>query len=303
LLFLISPLAIAQTKLDTLQLLNDVKALSADSMQGRKSCTAGSRKAQQYILAAFKKNRLEAFNGSFQQFFPFSSRGTKCDSAANLIGYISGTAANGIVLSAHYDHLGVVNGKIYCGADDNASGVATLLALMEYFQRHPPRHKLIFAFFDAEEPGLQGAKAFVNNLPVDRHRVALNVNLDMVSRSDKNELYAAGCRHYPFLKPYLEKIARTSAVNLLFGHDSGNTDDNWTTASDHAPFHEMGIPFVYFGVEDHPDYHKPTDVFTKIQPRFFINAASTILEAVIAVDKNLTEAVKVKMVKSTPSGN
>lgn len=300
--FLIQNPAIAQSKLDSLQLLHDVKALSADSMQGRKSCTAGSQKARQYILAAFKKNHLQAFDGDFRQLFSFSHRGERCDTAANLIGYFPGASPDAIVLSAHYDHLGILNGKIFHGADDNASGVAALLAVMEYFSRNRPRHTLVFAVFDAEESGLHGAKAFVNNLPVDKKRVILNVNLDMVSRNDKNELYAAGCRHYPFLKPCLEKIAKTSAVKLLFGHDSGNSTDNWTNASDHAPFHQAGIPFVYFGVEDHQDYHQPTDIFAHIQPKFFVNAVSTIIEAVIAFDANLAE-IKSKTPNRPASGN
>jgi Zn-dependent M28 family amino/carboxypeptidase len=292
----------AQVKIDSVQLLHDVKALSADSMQGRKSCTAGSQKARQYILAAFKKNNLQAFAGDFRQFFSYSYRGERCDTAANLIGYLPGASPNAIVLSAHYDHLGILNGEIFPGADDNASGVAALLAAMEYFSRNRPRHTLIFAVFDAEESALQGAKAFVKNMPVDKKNVILNVNLDMVSRNDKNELYAAGCGHYPFLKPYLEKIAKTSAVKLLFGHDSGNSTDNWTTASDHAPFHWAGIPFVYFGVEDHQDYHQPTDVFARIQPKFFVNAVSTIVDAVIALDANLA-AIKTKTPNRPASGN
>jgi Zn-dependent M28 family amino/carboxypeptidase len=304
-LFLTQGFALAQSLIDSLQLLHDVKALSADSMQGRKSCTAGSQKAQRYILAAFKKNHLQAFNGDFRQVFSFSHRGESCSSAVNLIGYFPGVAPDCIVLSAHYDHLGVVDGKIFYGADDNASGVATLLAMMEYFRRRQPRHTIIFAIFDAEESGLQGAKAFVKNLPVDRHGMALNVNLDMVSRNDKNELYVAGCNYYPFLKPYLEKIAKTSPIKLRFGHDSvWNLAGNWTDASDHAPFHEIGIPFAYFGVEDHQDYHKPTDVFAKINPKFFVNAARIILEAVVAFDNNLAEIIKAKNERTNvSSGN
>jgi len=299
---LIQNLVIAQSQLDTLQLLNDLKTLSADSMQGRKSCTAGSRKAQRYILAAFKENNLRAFDESFKQIFSFSTRGTKCDSAANLIGYFPGAMSSYcLVLSAHYDHLGVVNGQIYPGADDNASGVAALLAIMDYFSRQQPRHTLIFTVFDGEESGLLGARAFVNNLPVDGKKIALNINLDMVSRNDRNELYVAGAYHYPFLKPYLEKIAATGTVKLRLGHDRGeNSTANWTDASDHAPFHEMGIPFAYFGVENHRDYHRPTDVFAGINPKFFINAATTILAAVLAFDGHLEEIVNAK---NPASGN
>jgi Zn-dependent M28 family amino/carboxypeptidase len=293
----------AQAKIDTLQLLHDVKALSADSMQGRKTCTTGNKKAQEYVSAAFKKHHLRAFNGDYRQFFSASTNDTSCTDAANLIGYLPGTSTDCIVLSAHYDHLGVVDGKIHPGADDNASGVATLLAIMAYFAANKPHNTLIFAAFDAEESGLQGARAFVNKLPVAKKRVVLNVNLDMVSRSDRNELYAAGCHHYPFLKPYLERIATISKVKLLFGHDSGaNPADNWTNASDHAPFHQAGIPFAYFGVEDHRDYHQPSDTFANIDRKFFVNASSTILDAIIEFDRHLAE-IKLRTPAHTPSGN
>jgi len=293
----------AQSRIDTLQLLHDVKALSADSMQGRKTCTTGSKRAQEYVIAAFKKNHLQTFEGSFQQFFSASVKGGSCADAANLIGYISGTSTDCLVLSAHYDHLGVVDGQTYCGADDNASGVATLLAIMAYFTGNKPHNTIIFAAFDAEESGLQGSRVLINKMPVEKKRIVLNVNLDMVSRSDRNELYVAGCRHYPFLKPYLEKVATTSKVKLLFGHDSGtNPADNWTNASDHAPFHQAGIPFAYFGVEDHRDYHRPSDTFANLEQKFFVNAAAAILDAVIELDRNLA-TIKSRTPAHTTSGN
>jgi Zn-dependent M28 family amino/carboxypeptidase len=78
---------------------------------------------------------------------------------------------------------------------------------------------------------------------------------------------------------------------LLFGHDkpaalAGGVDD-WTTQSDHGAFHAAGIPFVYFGVEDHADYHRPTDTPEKIDATFLRHAAETILDAVITLDRSL----------------
>ncbi|HVF46759.1 MAG TPA: M28 family peptidase, partial [Pyrinomonadaceae bacterium] len=61
--------------------------------------------------------------------------------------------------------------------------------------------------------------------------------------------------------------------------------DDWTMQSDHAAFHARGIPFIYFGVEDHPDYHKPTDDFERIQPEFYVKAVETIIQAIKLFDK------------------
>ena len=136
---------------------------------------------------------------------------------------------------------------------------------------------------------LQGGQAFLVKPPVPRERIALNVNLDMVSRNDKREIFIAGTYHYPELKPVLEEVVRRAPVTVLFGHDkpvavAGGVED-WTSQSDHGPFHDAKIPFVYFGVEDHADYHKPTDTADKINRGFFVDVAETILDSLLALDR------------------
>lgn len=191
-----------------------------------------------------------------------------------------------IVVTAHYDHIGIKDGKIYNGADDNASGISGLLAIARYFKAKRPRHTLIFVAFDAEEKGLRGAKHFVNNLPVQKDMIKLNVNMDMISRSDQNEMYAVGTYHYPHLKNALDEVAETALIKLSLGHDRPELGSNdWTYSSDHAPFHQKGIPFIYFGVEDHEDYHEHTDVAEKINPEFLTNTIITILETIKKLDQ------------------
>jgi Zn-dependent M28 family amino/carboxypeptidase len=210
--------------------------------------------------------------------------------AANVVGRLAGTGggARALVITAHYDHLGIRNGVVYQGADDNASGVAALLAAGRHFAAHRPRHPLVLAALDAEELGLRGARELIRSSILPRGSVALNVNLDMVSRNDANEIFAAGTFHSPWLQPILEDVQTRAAVRIRFGHDrpprSGGGLDDWTDQSDHAEFHKAGVPFVYFGVEDHPDYHKPTDTADKIDPRFFGDAVDTIVEALRTLD-------------------
>jgi Zn-dependent M28 family amino/carboxypeptidase len=195
------------------------------------------------------------------------------------------------VITAHYDHLGVRDGVTYHGADDNASGVAVLVELARRCRNSPWTHDVMFAAFDAEEHGLQGARAFLAAPPVSRGRIRMNVNLDMVSRSATREIYIAGTYHRPVLKTLLGPVAARAPIKVLFGHDkpknlSGGLDD-WTMQSDHGPFHAADIPFVYFGVEDHPDYHKPTDTADKIDAGFLGHVAATILDAVTVLDRAL----------------
>ena len=276
--------------IDAARLLRDVETLSADEMQGRKTGTEGGAKARDYVVAAFKKCGLKPFGASYLQPFSFE-RGGKTYAGNNVVGYVEGKskgAPRRLVVSAHYDHVGVVRGEIYNGADDNASGVAALLAMAEYFGRHKPAHPIVFAAFDAEELGLQGSQWFVKSPPVDLKTVVAEVNMDMVSRSDRGELYVAGAHPYPFLKPYLDRVAAAAPVRLLGGHDDPKLGrGDWTLQSDQGAFHKAGIPFVYFGVEDHKDYHKPTDDFAGINREFFVRATETILSTVKLLDENL----------------
>ena len=279
----------AQPRVDSTALLSHVYELSADSYKGREAGTPENEKARTYIENYFDGLDLHRFNGSYRA--PF-------EAGINVIGYIQGTENPHayIVVTAHFDHLGIRNGEIYNGADDNASGTAALMELAAYFRRHPLKHSIIFAALDAEEKGLQGARAFVANPPVPASTIGVNVNMDMISYTDKNELYASGTYHYPFLKPYLETVATASEVTLLFGHDiPGTGHDDWTLSSDHGPFHQTwGLPFVYFGVEDHPNYHQPTDDFENINPAFFVDAVETILAAIVKLDAHLPEIMAKK---------
>jgi Zn-dependent M28 family amino/carboxypeptidase len=284
------------------QLLEDVRILSADAMEGRATGTQGGAMARAYIMRRFGDAGLMPHGSSFEKSFKLSAgNGEKAlkkePSGVNLVGYVQGKKhpARFIVVTAHYDHLGVKNGKIYNGADDNASGVAALLQLAARLSRERPDNSIIFAALDAEETGLVGAHALVAQLKAEKRDVILNVNLDMVSHSERGELYASGSYHNPKLRPLLEQVAARAPVKLLIGHDRPEQgQDDWTKQSDQYAFHRAGIPFVYFGVEDHKDYHKPSDDFETITTDFFIHAAETILDAVKTLDANLPPDSKKK---------
>lgn len=282
-------------RLDSAQLVTDLRVLAADSMEGRRTGTPGSERARRYLTAAFQQAGLKPFGSDFEHPFEMPASGGSPARGVNLVGFIPGTARPDrfIVVTAHYDHVGVRQGQIYNGADDNASGVAALLALARHFTANPPENSIIFAALDAEEMGLRGARAFVQNPPVDRGAMVLNVNFDMVGRNQRGEMYAAGAFHYPFLRPVLERIAASAPVTLKLGHDSPDLGaGDWTQQSDHGAFHAAGIPFVYFGVEDHPDYHQPTDDAERIEPGFFLRSVRTLGIALEELDNNLEEIAR-----------
>ena len=249
--------------------------MSSDEFEGRGTGTQGAEKARHYITEQFQKLDIKPFS-SYEQNFKFK-RGNDSVAAVNILAKINGTVypEKHIVVSAHYDHLGIRNGKIFNGADDDASGVSALVALGEILKKNPPKHSVILAAFDAEEMGLQGAKYFVDN--TEGNNIVLNLNLDMISRSSKNELYVVGSRYTDFLKTAISNFKNPTETKLLVGHDGTDGKMDWTYSSDHAPFHKEGIPFLYFGNEDHKDYHKPSDDFSEITPEFYQNAVTIIL--------------------------
>ena len=275
---------------DSSQLLADLRFLASDGVEGRRTGTRGADRARVYILTAFQRGTLDPMPGGFVQPFEFSSRRdtSVLYRGENVVGVIYGTdpEVGTIVISAHFDHVGIRDGEVYNGADDNASGTAALLSLARYFRWYPLRHTLILAAFDAEELGSRGAEAFVEAGWAEG--AVLNVNMDMVSRSD-SLLFAAGPFHYPELRPILEGVPARPPVVLRFGHDEPGVEgmNDWTNSSDHRAFHRRGIPFIYFGVENHEDYHRPTDDFERVDPEFFVNAVRTILASVLALDEGL----------------
>lgn len=284
--------------------------LASPAYQGRASGTAGGLLAQAFIVQQMQQIGLTPVGSQgFLQPYSNTAAPTKLSQSeakaassehsdasqqtgvANILGMIVGTDHQQpwLVITAHYDHLGMHEGRIFHGADDNASGVATMLALAAYFKKHPPKHSILFAALDQEEVGMWGAQALLDYLPkITQHPIKLNINLDMLSRDTEQQLFAVGAFHYPAIKPLIRQVQQQTPVRLIAGHDkpwwlAGNIPD-WTYASDHGHFHRRGIPFIYFGVPDHPDYHQPTDTADRVSTDFYQQVSETVLRFVLAVD-------------------
>lgn len=269
------------------ELLGHLKILSSDLYEGRRTGTQGAERARKYIINEFHKLGVLKINKTYQQPFSFVYQGNDYE-ASNVIGLIKGTKLPNkyIVISAHYDHEGIKNGEIYNGADDNASGLSALFVVAEYYKKYPPNHSIILAAFDSEELGLSGSRYFVNNPVINIKNIKLNVNLDMISRSDKNELFVVGTSYNKSLKYIISNFKQTNTVKIIAGHDGYDGLENWTYSSDHANFYEKNIPFLYFGVEDHEDYHEPTDDFENIQPKFYVEAVNSIILVLNKIDNS-----------------
>lgn len=279
---------ISQQLIDDEDLLRDFKAISSVEFAGRKYNTAGNRKAQNYIIAQLQESKISPFNGQFKH--PFDhARGLSDYQGTNIIGYKPGTSNKFIVITAHFDHLGKKSGKTYLGADDNASGTAGVIHIAKAFSQIQTTHHLIYLFTDAEEENLIGASAFAKENPEIMERTVLNVNLDMIAgdRFTKRLYYLPyqvdlltesnwqGQLAFYAKKNNLEIRKGPRAYQIIKGQ---KRKTNWRNASDHGIFYRHKIPFLYFGVGTHKNYHTPDDTFENTNHAFYLAAVKTIFD-------------------------
>lgn len=277
------------------QLIADLRILSADDMQGRDTGAPGGERARAYIVSRLEAMGVEPSTMGRLQPFEAQGRtreGPRTFNGTNVLGLIRGTRVGDryIVVTAHYDHVGVNDGQTYNGADDNASGVATMLELARRLKAEAPEHSVIFVAFDGEERGLLGAKHFVEAPPVPLSSIALNMNFDMTARAETDgKLWVTGTYQHPKFRPLLETVQPRGPVSLAFGKDTPQDTgaNNWVEASDHGAFYRAGVPFLYLGVDYHPDYHKPTDDFEKVTPEVFTAATEVAIASFRALDRSL----------------
>ncbi|HEY0600275.1 M28 family peptidase [Brevundimonas sp.] len=290
-----APVAAPQPPAMHAQLLEDVRILAADDMQGRDTGAPGGAMARAYIVGRLESLGVAPPPMGREQPWEMQGRtreGPRTFNGVNVIGVIPGTRVTDkyIVVTAHYDHVGTNDGQVFNGADDNASGVATMLALAADLKRQAPDHSVLIVALDGEERGLLGAKHFVEAPPVPLESIAMNLNFDMTARAETDgRLWVTGTYQHPNFRPILESVPANGAVSLAFGKDTPQDtgEDNWVQASDHAAFHRAQVPFLYLGVNYHADYHRPSDDFDRITPSVFISVTELSIASFRALDRAL----------------
>jgi len=208
--------------------------------------------------------------------FVKTERNTEIITTENVVGILPGKTDTCIIISAHYDHLGRKGDVYYPGADDNASGISSLLELAETFSKVQNRkYTMVFLATTGEEEGLFGSYIHANNESFEPQKVLVNINMDMIGRKDEhntnpeftseNYVYAIGTGIYPNLKPILEK-ADIEYPNCIFDYSQNNGDKcPWLyRASDQYSFYKKNIPAIFFFTGLHSDYHQSTDTPEKI---------------------------------------
>ena len=251
-----------------------VQYLSSDRMQGRQTGSNEVAKAGRYIEKQFRKMGLKPMgtNGYRQDFTAKVTKVKVADSlrtATNMIGFLDNGAEKTIVIGAHYDHIGhgelgnskddTINiGKIHNGADDNASGVAGLLSLAQYYTQNKikEKHNILFIAFCAEELGLLGSKYFVNHPTIPLDKVLWMLNMDMIGRYSPDN--GVGVIGYGTSKGF-EVAFKNIKSDIKF-----NLSKDGKGGSDQTSFYEKNIPVLFFHTYGHPDYHKHGDDAEKI---------------------------------------
>ena len=273
-LFLLSTL-LSVTAQSTLKerLEQHVFTLASDSLQGRQAGTLHARMAAEYIVKQWEEIEIEPYTeNSFWQIFNNGK-------FQNLVGIIRGNDPNlqneYIVVGAHYDHIGVWNGNIYNGADDNASGVAVLIELarkLKYNQANLKRSIILIAF-DAEEIGLLGSKHFVNNPIVPLESIKLMIGIDMVGwYQASGRLMYMECGtiedaeklilNEQLIPEGLNVIAKKfapSSNNINFFATKDVLESIFITITDTYPFVLKGIPALAVSTGLVSPFHEPED--------------------------------------------
>jgi hypothetical protein len=255
----------ALESITTGELEDHIGSLADDTFEGREGGSRGGRAAAGYLVNQFKDLPVEPAGekGTVYQVFNGSCR--------NILVCIPGSDPDLkeqiIVVGAHYDHVGYGNpnnsfgptGYIHNGADDNASGTAGLLEMMEGLaQIEPrPRRTILFAWWDAEEQGLLGSDHWTDHPTRDLAKVELMVNMDMIGRMTRNRLEVYGIRSAPGLRRLVADQNGVTALDLDFNWDMRED-------SDHYSFYRKRIPVLMLHTGLHKDYHRPSDDAEKI---------------------------------------
>ncbi|GIU35160.1 hypothetical protein TUM3794_02420 [Shewanella colwelliana] len=247
---------------------------------------------RQFLISRMQSIGLQPWNNTFQHPFEYDYQ-FDTRQGVNIIGVLNATQTtqDWRVVVAHYDHLGKKGSRLYPGADDNASGIAAMLAMAAHASTQPRPVNILFVATDAEEPGLFGGKALVDQLKLEQSnpnstQIELTVNLDMVGHPGRPySIYVEGRRNFTQFDAIQQRLEQTVGLCVRANHppEAGRTTQrvDWLRASDHYPFHQAQIPWLYFGVPPHADYHQPTDSANKLDYNFLAAVAESAYELLI----------------------
>jgi hypothetical protein len=250
-----------------------VYRLASSEFLGRRG--PGAARASRHIAEHFEKLKLKPlFGNSYFQEIPWLSKNGEKPMDRGYMGRNVGVVIPGsdpvlkdewVVLSAHFDHLGMNGSRLYPGADDNASGTAMVMEVAEYFALSAarPKRTLVLIAFDLEEVGLIGSTYFISHPPFEVKKLRAFMTADMLGRSMANVMneyvFVLGSENSAELRQLVD--TRKPADGVKVGRIGA---DIIGTRSDYGPFRDRRVPFLFFCTGMHADYHTAGDTPDKI---------------------------------------
>lgn len=256
-----------------------------DNMEGRQTGEPGQKRAGKYLIDQYTKMGVShpPAATNFYQVVPSSfmnARRGKLKDSENIWAFVEGSEHPDeiIVISAHYDHVGMENGEVFNGADDDGSGTVALLEMAEAFIKakkdgNGPKRSILFLHVTGEEHGLHGSRFYSENPLYPLANTVADINIDMIGRRDNlhpntnNYVYVIGSDR---LSTEIHTI--TNEVNdkyikmdLDFRFNARDEPNRYYFRSDHYNFAKNGVPSVFLFNGVHDDYHKITDTPDKIE--------------------------------------
>ena len=256
--------------------------LSSDILEGRKTGEKRQKMAVNYFTAYYEHLQLMApeLNPGYTQNIPQEYfEGRSNGPSQNILAYIEGSDFPNevIVISAHYDHLGMKGEEVYNGADDNASGSSAVMELAQSFQMakkqgNGPKRSILFLHLTGEEIGLFGSKFYIEHPAFSLDSTVVDLNIDMVGRIDKKHvdekeyIYLIGSdRLSQDLHDISEKTNKTyTQLKLDYTYNNEKDPNNYYQRSDHYNFAKNNIPVIFYFNGTHGDYHRTSDTADKI---------------------------------------
>ncbi len=260
--------------------------IASDEMEGRETGSPGQKKAGEYLINNYKANKVTFPKGATDYFqkvpaaFLNAKKNENLPDSENIWAYIEGSTKPNevIVISAHYDHIGIKDGEIYNGADDDGSGTVALLEIAQAFSKakkegHGPKRSILFLHVTGEEHGLLGSRFYSENPLFPLKKTIADINIDMIGRSDEfhkdsnNYVYLIGSDYLSTDLYNICEDVNKKFVNLSIDYKFNDRKDpnRFYYRSDHYNFAKNGIPSVFLFNGVHADYHKATDEVDKIE--------------------------------------
>ncbi len=264
----------------------DLTIVASDEMEGRETGSEGQKKAGKYLISQYEKagisfpKEAKSFYQAVPAAFLNAKRNDNLPDSENIWAFIEGTEKPDeiVVLSAHYDHVGIKNGEIYNGADDDGSGTVAILEIAKAFKKakdkgHGPKRSILILHVTGEEHGLHGSRYYSENPLFPLANTIANVNIDMVGRRDvehaasNNYIYVIGSDYlstdlFNLCESANEKYTK---LNLDYKYNDKKDPNRYYYRSDHYNFAKNGIPSVFLFNGVHADYHKASDEVDKIE--------------------------------------